>query len=208
MMIRIRKSDIDNLSPKSKMVVSAILVIVALIMGITSVCERYIDESKYNELKSGGCCTYGIVDDSDRIGSRKSKNKYRAEGYYVVDGVEYPFSFKSRTKVYEGSEILIYYEEGNPSNYMQEGYLKGSYLTGFLFIAGGIGVSLLYFLKYKSVSGSKSYTYNTSTGNSWGYGSNGAGSAGYNSYNDYQNPTNQDASKGNVGSTAFYTRKK
>ena len=205
MIIRIRKSDVDKLDPKSKIIVSAILVIIALIMGITSICERYIDESKLNELKSGGCYTYGVVDDSDRIGGRKSKKKYRMEGYYVVDGVEYDFSFKSRTKVYEGTEIKIYYEEGSPSNYIQEGYLKGSYLAGFLYIVGGLGVSLFYFFKYKSGGNSRTYTYNTTAYNNWGYGGNGTNTTGY---NNYQNPNNQDATNGNVGSTAFYKRNK
>ena len=210
-MIRIRKEDIDNLDPKSIRILSIIFMIGTLIFGIYSVSTRSIEQAKYNELKQGGCYTYGVVVDSERIGSRKSADKYRSDGYYVVDGEEYQFSFKSSSKVYVGSEILIYYEEGNPSNYIQDGYLKGGYLSGFFFIAVAIAIAIwnvVVYYKSKQVSGAGAYNYNASANNSWGYGGNGHNSADYNTYNTYRNPTNQNPSNSNMGSTAFYKRNK
>ncbi len=190
-MIRIRKSDIENLNPKSIKILAFVFIVIALIFGLSSTYSRYNEEAKYYELKEGGCYTYGVIDDVDRSLNRKSRNKYHAYGTYIVDDQEYRFDFTSSTPLFEQSEILIYYEEGNPSNYIQNGFLKGSYSVGIFSIGVVLAMlGLILWLNYKEKQNVAGGGYSNVQASNPNY---------YTQPNEY---------KGNVGSTAFYKRKK
>ena len=176
-------------NPKRREIIVIIGAVLLLIFGVYSLGTRFADEMKYNELKEGGCYTYGTVDHTTRSKTEKRSYNYHAYGSYIVDGQEYEFSFKTSSAIHIGDDVVIYYEEGNPSNYMQEYYFRGSYVKGFLFTGISVALTIMLIISHFDSRKKTKSEYSVSGQN-----------------NSYYN-TQQDNS-GNVGSTAFYTRKK
>jgi hypothetical protein len=128
-----------------------ILAILFIISGIALFASQMDDYFTYKKLSDGGYYTYGEITDVNRevVDNHNGESDYYYDirGTYSVDGKTYDFYFRSNVSEREGDRIKLLYEEGNPSNYIQDDCPNDHLVIGFL----SFGVSfILCIYAYKS----------------------------------------------------------
>lgn len=144
-------------NPRSLVIMAVFLII----MGIFLTVEEADKCRNYNAIVKDGNSEYATVTDVDsktttsrrRTGRgryRKTKKTYYyVTATYTVDKENYTLDFKSESSYDYGETIKIYYEEGNPSNYVREGdsgvgtLVMGAGITVAGVVMGGIGIKKL-----------------------------------------------------------------
>ncbi len=202
---------VKNMDVRKDVLIAIAFFLFCLVFAVKSLYPRFRDEAKYNELKENGCWTLGEYENIYQRGGMKGSDTYYAYGTYTVDGQTYEFEFSTKSKVADVGKIKIYYDEENPSDYVQESYFGGDSVVGFIFLGLALVTATLEILvcfKSKKDDESNSYNADTSTEEFWKYGK--GADVNFKNVDYYGNSQNtkQCESKGNVGNTAFYKRKK
>lgn len=139
------------------LIISLILLIAGTAIFILEI-PRY---NEYKELSDGGCCTQGKIISVTReyIDTHEEETdvKYHIQGSYTVDGEKYNFQIESDKPAKKGNSINLFYEEDNPSHYVQENFSIDNFLCGFFCI--GISALTGYF-SYKPPVIKKENQYN------------------------------------------------
>lgn len=152
----------SKISPRTLM----IMAVVFILIGLLSFASQYNQREIYNSLSEGGNFTYGDIMDVDRrtttsgstTGYRKrgsshrtKKTEYHVSGIYIVEDQIYNFSFTSSSHYTEGETIKIFYEKGNPSNYVREGDDGDSLIVCIIpIVIGGI-MGVVGFRKHREI---------------------------------------------------------
>lgn len=134
-------------SPASFIIMGIFFLIIGIIMTIASINER----NHYNDIVDDGNSAVAQITDVDRRTStrtRRSSNgrrrtttetTYYIDAIYVVDGEQYSVNFSTKSSSYsQGEFITVFYEDGNPSNYVREGDDGDSIIFGIIFSTIGL----------------------------------------------------------------------
>lgn len=117
--------------------------------------------NEYKELSDGGCYTHGKITSVTReyidTHTEETDVKYHIQGSYTVDGEKYNFQIESDKPAKKGNSIKLFYEEDNPSHYVQEDFPIDNFFFGFFCI--GISALVGYF-SYKPPAIQKKNEYN------------------------------------------------
>ncbi|MEE1280955.1 MAG: DUF3592 domain-containing protein [Acutalibacteraceae bacterium] len=139
--------------PSTLIFMGVVFLIVGILLTIVNFCE-YQD---YHAIADDGNSTTAYVTNVEskttktttrsrhrtKSGRRRKKTTTKTYYYvtatYTVDNQNYSIDFKSDSSYSQGETITVFYEEGNPSNYVREGDDGDSLAFGIaLTILGGI----------------------------------------------------------------------
>lgn len=133
-----------------------------LIIGIFLTVIQVSDRMEYNNIVDDGNSVFAQITDVDRRTStstrrtssgrrrKTTKTYYYVDAVYEVDNTQYPISFKTKSASYsEGGQVQIFYEDGNPANYVREGDDGGSLWGGIASGVMGIVMTIAGFKKYR-----------------------------------------------------------
>ncbi|MEE0264346.1 MAG: DUF3592 domain-containing protein [Acutalibacteraceae bacterium] len=128
--------------------------LIFMVIGTLLTLQQINDRTNYNYMVEHGQSTYAEITDIQRKTTRSSsgtgrtrtsstKTYYYIDGIYEVDNQQYTMEFKTQTSShYVGESIKLYYEVGNPSNYVREGDDGGSIIFGIIFASMGLLAAL------------------------------------------------------------------
>ncbi len=133
-----------------------------LLAGILVTAVQFSERQKYNDIVDDGNSSTAYVTDVDKrtktVRRKRSSNgrrRTRTETYYyvtatyTVDEQNYPISFESSSSYSYGDTFTVFYEDGNPSNYVREGNDGGSPILGISFVVIGGAISVYGIKKYR-----------------------------------------------------------
>ena len=148
-------------SKKNKPSTLILIGLVFLLAGIFVTAVQFSERQKYNDIVADGNSSTAYITDVDqrtrtvRKRSSSGRRRTRKETYYyvtatyTVDKENYPISFESKKSYSQGDTFKVFYEEGNPSNYVREGDDGGLPIFGIAFIVIGGVVGVTGFKKYR-----------------------------------------------------------
>jgi hypothetical protein len=150
-------------SPSNLILIGIGFVIVGILLTIVNLCEY---KSYHNIADQGNSASAYITDVEVKTTKSTTRSRYKSSSgrrrrktttktyYYVsatytVDNQNYSIDFKSKSAYAQGETITVFYEEGNPSNYVREGDDGESILFGIIFIIIGGVIGGIGFKKYR-----------------------------------------------------------
>lgn len=137
-----------------------VLGLIFFIIGVILVVLQSIEYANYKKIYDGGQYTYGVITDVTREiednNGEESEIYYYIQGNYDVAGETYEFYFKSSTSEKEGDSIKLFYEEGNPSNYVQEDFSEARYIVGIMCLGVSFILSIFAYKNYLVLKNKKS----------------------------------------------------
>ncbi|MEE1280956.1 MAG: hypothetical protein UHK60_01695 [Acutalibacteraceae bacterium] len=193
-----------------------------VLFGIIFILGNHSAEVKYNTLLEDGQYTYGkITDVTYYSGNHKNRGSYSISGTYTVYEQVYSIYFSSGNRMTEGSIVKVLYDAENPSNYvLEKDSFTLEYIFGIIFLIIGI---LACIFAYKVTAPPKDFdiirpynaipvqsentTHFDNPRDVWHYDITNP-EKNKQPYRGKNNYTKNKSTRVNIGTTAFYNRKK